>query len=120
MMKYERERILIKTEMIDFEQFDNKSLSNFIEYFTALQESYKTKFPNNEHIITIYNYGYDGGYEFNINVYEYESDIVYKTRMEKLDRERKKIEEKKLEKERKVYEELKKKFEKQLEKNNEQ
>lgn len=85
MMKYERKRILIKSETIDFDQFDNKSLSNFIEYFTTLQESYKTKFPNNEPIITIYTYGYECGYDVSINMYENESDESYKRHKEWLE-----------------------------------
>ena len=108
--RYARERILIKKESIDFEQFDNKTLSEFIDYFTELRKSYAIEFSCNEPIITIYHYGYDGGADFVLNVYEKESDEAYKARVAKLEYTNKIAEEKILEKERKVYELLKKKF----------
>ncbi len=37
---YTRERILIKKKVIDFEQFNNKTLSDFIDYFTESKKLY--------------------------------------------------------------------------------
>ena len=109
--RYSREQILIKKEAIDFEQFDNKSLSEFIEYFTELKKLYNAEFPDYEPTVTIYHYGYDGGADFVLNVYKPEPDEVYKTRVAKLEYANKMAEDKILKKERKVYELLKKKFE---------
>lgn len=109
--RYARERILIKKEAIDFEQFDNKTLSEFIEYFTELKKSYNAEFPDYEPTVTIYHYGYDGGADFVLNVHKPESDDAYKARVAKLEYAAKIAEDKVLEKERKTYELLKKKFE---------
>ncbi len=110
-MKYEHERILIKTEIIDFAQFQSKTLSEFIDYLTNLHKPYIIEVSIFEPIISI-DY-YEGGlYAIVVKVYEYESDENYKKRVEKLEYNRKKAEEKIQEKERKTYERLKKKFEK--------
>ena len=109
--RYDRERTLIKNEAIDFEQFDNKTLSEFIEYFTELKKSYDAKFPDYEPTVTIYHYGYDGGADFVLNVYKPESDEAYKARVAKLEYAAKIAEDKILEKDRKMYELLKKKLE---------
>lgn len=108
---YAREQISIKTETIDFDEFENKTLSEFIDHFNSLRESYKHEFPDNEPIIKISHYGYDGYYEFVLNVYKDESDESYNTRVAKLEYAAKMAEDKILEKERKMYELLRKKFE---------
>ena len=108
--RYDRERILVKKDTIDLEQFDNKTLKEFINYFNDLRESYRNEFPNIEPTLTIYHYGYDGGSDLLVNIYDKESDEVYRARVAKLEYNNKIAEEKTLEKERKVYELLKKKF----------
>lgn len=108
--RYDRERILIKKDTIDLEQFDNKTLTEFINYFNDIRESYRNEFPNIEPTIIIYNYGYDGGSELVVYIYDKESDEVYNARIAKLEYADKIAAEKILEKERKVYELLKKKF----------
>lgn len=110
---YARERILINKEVIDFEQFDNKTLSEFIDYFIELKKSYAIEFSCNEPILDIYRYGCDGGYDFVLNVFEDESDESFKARVAKMEYAAKMTEDKILEKERKLYELLKQKFENQ-------
>lgn len=116
MLKYARERTLLKSKTINFEQFDNKTLSEFIHYFTTLYESRKDEFPEIEPTITIYTYG-DSEYEFQLNFYENETDEVYNRRVEYLEHLRKiqenykaKVSKFDLDEERQLYEELKKKF----------
>lgn len=52
-MKYEHERILIKTEIIDFAQFQSKTLSEFIDYLTNLHKPYIIEVSIFEPIISI-------------------------------------------------------------------
>lgn len=114
---YDRKRVLTKTEIIEFDQFDNKTLSEFIYYFTTVYESYKEEFPEIEPTIMIYTYGDDSGFDFQLNVYENESDEAYQRRVEYLEHLRKMKEDYKvqvakfdLDEERQLYELLKKKF----------
>lgn len=109
-MNYERKRILVKSEPINFFELDNKNLSEIIEYFNDLRESYNSEFSTNEPVLSVKYYGYDGAHDDNLNVYEDEPDEDYEVRVRELESIRKNIEVRKRAKERKVYEELKKKF----------
>lgn len=115
-MNYERKRILIKTKTIDFEQFDNITLSEFIKRFNDICENFKKDFPDIEPMVSVYSYG-DSEYEVQLNFYENETDEVYNRRVEYLEHLRKtkedyktKVSKSNLDEEWKLYDEIKKKF----------
>ena len=105
----DRKEILIKRYKIDFDEFDNKPLSEFIAHFIDLREACLRDFSKNEPKVNVFYYsdGYNSGYEVNVEIYDFESDDDYTARLNKL--EQQKITE--LTKERKEYERLKRKFE---------
>lgn len=115
-MNYARKRILVNTKAVDFEQFDNKTLTEFIDYFIDVRESSKDDFPDLEPMVSVYSYG-DSEYEVQLNFYENETDEVYNRRVEYLEHLRKtkedyktKVSKSNLDEEWKLYDEIKNKF----------
>lgn len=109
-MKYKREKVLVDRNEIIFDQFDQKSLDDFIWFFTNLRDLIRKDYPDHTYTISVEPYGYDGAFEVYFNVFDEESDETYNKRVKKLEQAQRQADAKKLEKERKLYEQLKKKF----------
>lgn len=105
-----RKQVLIKQHKVDLIDFDGETLDDVVSFFSNLRDEYREEYPDVSTTIAIDHYGYDGYFEFSINLLQKESDESYNARLEEFEKIRQKDEAKRIEKERKLYEQLKKKY----------
>lgn len=94
-----RNRVLVKSVSLDiYEIFERKTIEEIQQYTSSLKLEYENDIQQKDLYVNFsVNFcGYDGGYELNLNVYRWENDTEYESRIAAEEKSRKAKEARKL------------------------